>query len=205
MAERGRPRGFDRTEALERAMDLFWRETYEGASLADLTGAMGIAAPSLYAAFGSKEQLFREVVEHYANTQDCGIWQTLDEVDDIRSAVEGFLLATADAYSTGETPPGCLIVLGAQHGLDDGSPARRELRERRRDNLRRLAARFDRAIAEGALPGDFPAHDAAAFYLSVQTGMSLLARDGADRACLRAVAQGAMLGWDRWIEGAPGG
>ncbi len=198
MAERGRPRGFDRREALERAMRLFWSKTYEGASLTDLTDAMGINAPSLYAAFGSKEQLFREAVEHYAEHHGIEIWRALEETPDPRTAIERFLLATAQAYSMPGEPRGCLIVLGAQHGTEGTNAAHRELRGRRRDNLRQLADRLARAVAEGELAENFPVREAAAFYLSVQTGMSVLARDGADRSTLEAVARAAMLGWDHW-------
>ncbi|WBY06558.1 TetR/AcrR family transcriptional regulator [Sphingomonas sp. 7/4-4] len=171
-------------------MRLFWRKTYEGTSLADLTEVMGINPPSLYAAFGSKEELFREAVALYAEHQGVEIWRALEEAPTAREAVESFLLVTAHAYSEPDDPPGCLIVLGAQHGLDEDNAARRELRTRRRNNLTQIADRFARAVLEGELPPAFPVEDAAAFYLSVQSGMSVLARDGADRATLEAVARG---------------
>jgi len=196
--ERGRKREFDRAEALERAMRLFWRKTYEGASIAELTEEMGINPPSLYAAFGSKEELFREAVAHYAEHEGVEIWRALEAASTAREAIESFLLATAGAYSKPGDPPGCLIVLGAQHGIDDDNAVHRELSARRRANLTQIADRFARAVREGELPAAFPVEDAAAFYLSVQSGMSVLARDGADRAMLEAVARGAMLGWDRW-------
>lgn len=198
MVERGRRREFDRVKALRQAMRLFWRKTYEGTSLAELTEVMGINPPSLYAAFGSKEELFREAVALYAEHQGVEIWRALEEAPTAREGVESFLLATASAYSEPDDPPGCLIVLGAQHGLDEDNAAHRELRTRRRGNLTQIGDRFARAVREGDLPAAFPAEDAAAFYLSVQSGMSVLARDGADRATLEAVARGAMLGWDRW-------
>lgn len=194
-AERGRPRGFDRGAALERAMRLFWTKTYEGTSLAELTAAMGINAPSLYAAFGSKDALFREAVEHYASRHGTEIWRTLHETPHVDDAVEGFLLATARSYSTPGDPPGCLIVLGTRHGAGEDDPAHRELRERRRRNLAEIEERVARAVEEGELPAGFDVKGAAAFLLSVQTGMSVLARDGADRAALEAAARGGTLGW----------
>lgn len=194
-AERGRPRGFDRDAALEQAMRLFWRKTYEGTSLAELTAAMGINAPSLYAAFGSKDALFREAVAHYAEHHGTEIWRTLRETPEIDAAVEGFLQATARSYTTPGDPPGCLIVLGTQHGDNEEDPAHRELRGRRRASLDEIAERLSGAIADGELPARFDVVGAAAFLLSVQTGMSVLARDGADRAALEAAARGGVLGW----------
>ncbi|WP_447728734.1 TetR/AcrR family transcriptional regulator [Sphingomonas koreensis] len=195
MAERGRPRGFDRDAALERAMRLFWSKTYEGTSLADLTGAMGINAPSLYAAFGSKEALFREAVAHYSAHHGTEIWWTLRDTPAIDDAVEGFLHATARSYSMPGDPAGCLIVLGTQHGDGEDDPAHRELRARRRASLSEIAERLSRAVGDGELPAGFDVAGAAAFLLSVQTGMSVLARDGADRAALEAAARGGALGW----------
>lgn len=200
MTERGRPRSFDRTDALERAMRLFWSRGYSGASLAELTETMGINAPSLYAAFGSKDALFREAVAHYSEHHGVEIWRALEEAPSARESIELFLLATAKAYSIPGDPPGCLIVLGAQYDLDDGNLAHCELRTHRRQNLQQIADRLARAVAEGELPSGFAIKDAAAFYLSVQTGMSVLARDGADRKTLEAIARGAMLGWDRWSD-----
>lgn len=194
-AERGRPRGFDRDAALERAMRLFWCKTYEGTSLADLTGAMGINAPSLYAAFGSKEALFREAVAYYADHYGTEIWRSLREIPAVDAAVEGFLHETARSYSTPGDPPGCMIVLGTQHGHGEDVPVHRELRERRRTGLDLIAERLARAVEEGELPAGFDVVGAAAFLLSVQTGMSVLARDGADRAALEAAARGGVLGW----------
>lgn len=201
MAERGRPRGFDRAKALDRAMRLFWRKGY-GASLGELTRAMGINAPSLYAAFGSKDALFREAVAHYTECYGTEIWRGLEERAEVRGAIELFLLATAEAYSVEGDPPGCFVVLGAPFALEEDNVAHRELCERRRANLRQLADRFRRGVEEGDLPSHFPVQQAAAFYLSVQTGMSVMARDGADRDMLIAVARGAMLGWDSWLKEA---
>ena len=194
-AERGRPRGFDRDAALEQAMRLFWRKTYEGTSLAELTAAMGINAPSLYAAFGSKEALFRESVARYADHHGTEIWRSLRDVPAIDAAVAAFLHETARSYSIPGDPPGCLIVLGTRHGADADDPVRRELHERRRAGLDLIAERIARAVGEGELPRGFDVAGAAAFLLSVQTGMSVLARDGADRAELDAAARGGVLGW----------
>ena len=111
MAERGRPRSFDRSAALVRAMEVFWTKGYEGASISDLTEAMGIGSPSLYAAFGSKEALFREAIELYGRTEGPAIWDAVENAPDARSAVAGFLTATAHSFSRPGKPRGCMVVL----------------------------------------------------------------------------------------------
>jgi AcrR family transcriptional regulator len=97
-SSKGRPRGFDRAEALRQAMRLFWAKGYDGASLADLTAAMGINPPSLYAAFGSKEALFREATDLYSETEGVDIWRSLHQSATARQAVEGFLRESAAAF-----------------------------------------------------------------------------------------------------------
>ena len=101
MAERGRPRSFDRAAALRRAMEVFWAKGYDGASLSDLTAAMRINSPSLYAAFGSKESLFREALALYSATEGTEIWTALPDAPTAREAIERFLRATAEAFTRG--------------------------------------------------------------------------------------------------------
>ena len=188
MAQRGRPRTFDRDAALQRAMELFWEKGFEDASLSELTEAMGIASPSLYAAFGSKEALFREAVDLYRRTVGVEIWEALEEEPTIQDAISAFLMNTARAYSRSSVPKGCLIVLGARPASDTGHPICEELKLHRADNLQRLSARFERAVREKELSEDFDCAAAAAFYATLQHGMSIMARDGADAATLEAIA-----------------
>src|SRR3546814_6083041 len=98
MVARGRPRAFDRTQALARAMEVFWEKGLDGASMNDLTAAMGINSPSLYAAFDSKEALFREAVALYVATDGAGIWAPLKEEGSAYGVVEGFLMETARLF-----------------------------------------------------------------------------------------------------------
>ncbi|WP_200887488.1 TetR/AcrR family transcriptional regulator [Sphingomonas sp. ERG5] len=188
MEKRGRPRTFDRDAALQRAMELFWENGFEETSMTDLTDAMGIASPSLYAAFGSKEALFREAVERYQGNVGTEIWDALDSEPEIAAAIGAFLMNTARSYSDETTPRGCMIVLGARSMGQSSHPVCEMLKAHREMNLVRLRQRFDRAVADGQLPATFDCAAAAAFYAALQHGMSIIARDGADAATLEAIA-----------------
>lgn len=192
MTKRGRPRAFDREEALRQAMRVFWAKGYENTSMTDLIDAMGIASPSLYAAFGSKEGLFHEAVSLYNAEHGSEIWESLDREQDIVSAMRSFLGATARMYSTEGQPQGCMIVLGARPGPQGESAVADDLRQRRNDSVHRLRQRFARAVAEGELPASSDPDSMGAYFASVQHGMSILARDGADYATLQAVARQAV-------------
>jgi AcrR family transcriptional regulator len=196
MAERGRPRSFDRAAALRRAMEVFWAKGYDGASLSDLTAAMGINSPSLYAAFGSKEALFREAVAFYSATEGTEIWTALPDAPTAREAIERFLRATAEAFTRGGKPRGCLIVLGALHATDANANVCQELRRHRAENVAALCDRLERAVRDGELPKGLDCQAVATFYATVQQGMSIQARDGAARETLLAVADCAMAAWD---------
>lgn len=188
MERRGRPRAFDRDAALQRAMELFWENGFEETSMTDLTDAMGIASPSLYAAFGSKEALFREAVDRYKGCVGTEIWEALDREPDIVDAIGAFLMNTARSYSDEATPRGCMIVLGARSAGPSSHPVCDTLKRHRAMNLDQLQRRFERAVADRQLPPQFDCAAAAAFYASLQHGMSIVARDGADAATLESIA-----------------
>lgn len=196
MTERGRPRSFDRAKALHRAMDVFWSKGFEAASMTDLTSAMGINSPSLYAAFGSKEALFEEAVALYQASEGTEIWTALAEEATAREAIRQFLRRTACSYTRPDKPAGCLVVLGAVHGDKGSEKACLTLRQVRRENLADLRARLDRAVQEGELAETIDSAAIASFYATVQHGMSIRARDGASRAELLAVADAAMAAWE---------
>jgi AcrR family transcriptional regulator len=199
MAERGRPRNFERAAALRRAMEVFWAKGYDGASLAELTAAMGINSPSLYAAFGSKEALFREAVALYGATEGTEIWTALPDEPTAREAIERFLCASAESFTRPDRPAGCLIVLGALLVNDGNANVCRELRESRAQNVAALRDRLERAVREGELPEGLDPQAVATFYATVQQGMSIQARDGASRETLLTVAACAMAAWDGLI------
>ncbi|MBP0495426.1 TetR/AcrR family transcriptional regulator [Pararoseomonas indoligenes] len=194
---RGRPRAFDRNAALERAIRLFWTKGFEATSIADLTQAMGIGAPSLYAAFGSKEALYAEALRHYAETNEGYVWAGFQSAPTARDAVRSLFMDSAAAL-TGcvvDIPRGCMVTLSAV-----GSEGHEELgelvRSARAATLERLSGRFRRAVEEGEVPASTDLHALARFVQTLQSGMSILARDGASRADLEAVADVAMAGWD---------
>src|SRR3982074_3060381 len=157
----GRPREFDPDQALDIALQVFWRRGYEGASMADLTEAMGITKPSLYAAFGNKEELFRKALDRYVDGPG-GYVQVALAKPTAREVVEHLLLEAADAVTDPNNPPGCLAVQGALCCGDAAQSIKQELMLRRANGEEDLRKRFDRAIAEGNLPGGAPAAHPAA-------------------------------------------
>lgn len=195
-AIRGRPRGFDRDEVLSRALSVFWNKGYADASMAELTGAMGINAPSLYAAFGSKEDLFREAVRLYTETEGAALWASMTEASTARAAIEGLLLATAEVSGQCERPRGCLLALSGVNPDALPEQACGEVRKVRTDSIAAMRERLEAAKASGELGPSADPAAIAAFYLTVQQGMTFRARDGAGPEELTATARAAMLAWD---------
>ncbi|MEV0065227.1 TetR/AcrR family transcriptional regulator [Amycolatopsis sp. NPDC050768] len=193
MSPRGRPRAFDREHALTQAMFVFWERGYEGTSLADLTGAMGINPPSLYAAFGSKEALFREAVDRYGTTYGSHTPRTLAEEPTAREAIEAMLRDNARTYVEPGHPTGCMVVLSGTNC----SPANRGvfdlLAESRAEVRQLIRERLRRGIDAGELTGDPDA--LGAYYATVLFGLSMQARDGVDLAGLTAAIDLAMRSW----------
>jgi AcrR family transcriptional regulator len=194
---RGRPRAFDRRAALTQATRLFWSKGYEATSISDLTAAMGIGSPSLYAAFGSKEALYAEALRHYGENYEGLVWGRFLAAPTAREAVSAYLWDSAAAL-TGcvvDIPNGCMVTLSAVGG--EGHPELGELvRSARAVSFERLKSRVERAVSDGEIPAAVDVAAIARFAQTVQSGMSILARDGAGRAELEAVAEVAMLGWD---------
>jgi AcrR family transcriptional regulator len=195
MAELGRPRSFDKEVALARAMDVFWNKGYQGASMSELMAAMGIGAPSLYAAFGSKEELFRAAVAHYRVHEGNMIWAQIEAAQTAFEAVRGLLMETARVFTRPKRPRGCLIVLSALHADEMSETVRRELIRLRADNAAMLSARIQRGIEAGEIAADADPKIIGNYYVTVQQGMSIQARDGANRALLEMIATAALAAW----------
>ncbi|KYG02058.1 TetR family transcriptional regulator [Sorangium cellulosum] len=201
-AARGRPRAFDRGVALEAALRVFWRHGYDATSLAELTAAMKITPPSLYAAFGSKKELFLEAVALYAEMYGASVPRALSEEPTARAAVARVLLEFAAFSSSPDHPLGCLMVHGAANCTPGSAEVEAALRERRAASEAALRRRIEQGIAEGDLPADTDGAALAKYYGAVIQGMSVQARDGASREELERVAQAALRAWPRRRRGA---
>ena len=191
----GRPREFDRGAALEAAMLLFWRKGFAATSMNDLCDVMGVRPPSLYAAFGSKEALYLEAIEHYVQTWGPLVWGKLAEGATARTSVENLLFAGTEVLPKSRaTPAGCMAMLGAVG--DEWPPAiARAVKKVRLEMLGNLRARLETAVAKGELPAATDVDGLSRFYLSVMEGMAIQARDGASQAELKGAAAAAMLAW----------
>lgn len=190
----GRPRTFDTDAALEQAMLVFWRLGYERSTLTDLTKAMGINRPSLYAAFGDKEQLFRRVLEHYAAGPARYEREALQQPT-ARKVAEALLTGAADVQTRPNLPHGCLAVSSTPTHADNSSPIGCALIEARIAGERALRERFERARAEGDLPTTTDAPQLASYLRTIMYGMAVKAATGATHKELKHIAQTAMRAW----------
>lgn len=195
MPTRGRPRSFDRDEALASALRVFWTQGYADTSMADLTEAMGINSPSLYAAFGSKEQLFREAVRLYEESNSGVLCDAMASAT-AREAIEAVLLATAGAAEVQDRPTGCLVVLSAAHPDALPPAACDDIRNIREGALAAIEDRLRKGRDVGEITPEADLAAMAAFYATVQQGMAFRARNGATADELRGTARAAMLAWD---------
>jgi AcrR family transcriptional regulator len=190
----GRPRAFNTERALDSALKVFWRKGYEGTTLPDLTNAMGINRPSLYAAFGNKAALFRTVLDRYAAGPAAYVHEALS-APTARGVAERLLLGAVELLTCPNNPGGCLAVHGALACGDEVQPIRRELIARRAKREGALRRRLGEAKSARDLPADANTADLARYLMTVVQGMAVQAASGANRQELRRVAKTALRAW----------
>ena len=191
----GRPLSFDRDAALHKAMLLFWGNGYETTSVSELTKAMQITAPSLYTAFGDKERLFLEAVEHYQTGATVTALGMIREASTGREAASKLLLESAIAFTGKDTPPGCLLASSAATGSAAAAGVRAALTSIRRQIELALRRKAAADLKSGNLGPETDVAALAAFTVATIQGMSVAARDGADRRKLERIARTALAAW----------
>jgi len=192
----GRPRAFDMDTALEKALEVFWRKGYDGTSLSDLTEAMGINKPSLYAAFGNKEQLFLKAIELY-ESRPCAFFMPALEKPTAYEVAEHMLYGAAAPMANKDQPQGCVVIQGALSCSEAAAAVKEALANRRLEGQKKLVERFERAKTEGDLPSAVNAETLARYLGSVLQGMAIQANSGATSEQWRQVAELTLLAFPR--------
>lgn len=192
---RGRPRLFDRTAALDRAMRVFWDRGYEGTTFDELITAMGLSPSSFYNAFGNKEALYREAVGAYLTGPGGFFPKALAGEGSARDAFARLMIATAAAYTDDTGPAGCMISLAGLHDAPERADLRDFMREVRGRSLALMVERLDEGVRNGDLPKGTDVAQIADFFETVFRGMAVRARDGADRAMLEKTGVMALDAW----------
>jgi AcrR family transcriptional regulator len=180
-------------EALDRALEVFWARGYEGATLPELTEAMGINRPSLYAAFGNKEELFRKALDRYQTGPQGFLTDALAKPT-ARAVVEA-MFSGFIRMCVRDKARGCLIVCGALACGEEAEPVRRELARLRQATVTALRERFERALRYGDLPGGTDCATLARFIATVLNGLAVQAASGVTQKELRQVAAITMRAW----------
>ncbi len=191
----GRPRKFVREEALDRALALFWERGYEATSMADLALAMGMHSPSIYAAFGSKEDLFREAAARYEQRFASRLNRLLEEAPTAVSAIRAFFTEAIETYV--ECARGCFLVMATANGPADSAVVQERLAGKRERGLQAIRARLERGRREGDLDPSCDVDALAAYVITVAQGLAMQARQGVPRETLALVTQTALAGIER--------
>jgi AcrR family transcriptional regulator len=193
---RGRPREFDLEKALDAALLLFWQHGYEGTSLAALTEAMGVNVPSLYAAFGNKEELFQKVLDRYNQKFGTYFRDALNEPT-AREVVEKIMHGAVHQVTRTNCPHGCLLVQGALVSCETNDSVRKILSHFRMESEKALRKRLERALREGDLPPGSDPAKLARFVWTVNLGMAVQAAGGATRTQLEEVVEMVLNSWPK--------
>ncbi|AZD20137.1 Transcriptional regulator, AcrR family [Pseudomonas chlororaphis subsp. aurantiaca] len=196
----GRPREFDRKQALYKARDVFWQRGFEATSMSDLVDALGIASARIYAAFGSKEALFREAIEVYESGDGAFADAALGDDISARDAIERMLREAVELYTQPDRPQGCMVVSSATNCSADNDGIREWLAEHRRDRTRSIIERLEQAVRAGELPKRTDVMSLGDCYATVLHGLSVQARDGIGKSRLLAMIPMAMAAFDAQTE-----
>jgi AcrR family transcriptional regulator len=188
---RGRPRCFNLEEALDRSLALFWAKGFQNTSLDEIADAVGVKKPSLYAAFGDKEMLFRKVLQRYSGKLSGPI-QALDRYADIRKAIDAFVeLGIASGCSQGH-PRGCLLASAFADSTLLPPNLAKEIKALVNQADQAVAKRLKKAVRDGQLPADFDVKGTAKFLVTLMHGVALRIRAGESRAELRRIKKAAL-------------
>ncbi|ABN60149.1 TetR/AcrR family transcriptional regulator [Shewanella baltica] len=188
LAARGRPRNFDRQEALVSALGVFWRRGYEPASLNELCAAMNIKPPSLYAAFGNKAALFLEAVNYYEDTFWDATWERMLKEADLHQAISDFFCEAADILTSQSVPCGCLVVLAAINVSPDSQEVYEAVKALREEGRGYFLARLKQGVEDGQLDKNEDINGIAMTLNTLLEGMSIPAQDGISRKELAKIA-----------------
>ncbi|KAB2720282.1 TetR/AcrR family transcriptional regulator [Brucella intermedia] len=202
MVPRGRPRSFDRDAALDKVMKVFWAKGYDCAQINDFTTAIGITPPSFYAAFGNKEQAFREAVDYYRRTIGAVPFDALENAPTIHEGLRQWLEKSAD--SAFACPAGgCMISVCSIQCKPENVPVKEFLQAIRHANHERLSNRLQQAVAAGDLPADADIVQMTEFYHMIQQSISFEARDGNSRAAVQKIIDMALMVIPTRVSGKP--
>jgi len=190
--KRGRPPAFDRETVLAAARDTFWQHGYDGSSIADLTAAMGITPQSLYAAFGSKAELYRGTLDQYRRIPRPEPGNPFQDKIDTVTAFERFLTNSAKIFTAPEHPKGCMISTAVLNCAEENEPIAHHVASMRLQTLDIFTARIERGIAEGDIRPEANPRSLARFLGAIVQGMSVQARDGATTDELLALLSHAL-------------
>ncbi len=191
---KGRPREFDVDEALAAALRVFWTKGYEGASLSDLTEAMGITRPSLYAAFGNKESLFCKALDLYEREKLDYVREAL-AAPTARQVAERMLRGALAVQNSTCDPKGCLGVISTVACGSEAESIRAHVIARRESSHQAMIERFERAKREGDLPADADVPGLTAYLLALLQGMAVQAGSGASNEQLEALIETSLTLW----------
>jgi AcrR family transcriptional regulator len=191
---KGRPREFDVDDALAAALRVFWEKGYEGTSLTDLTDAMGITRPSLYAAFGNKEALFRKALDLYEHEKLAYIGEAL-VAPTSRGVAERLLRGALEMQTSECEPRGCLRVISSVTCGAEAGSVKADLQSRRASSQQALLDRMERAKAEGDLPPHTDVQGITNYLIAILQGMSVQAGSGATKAQLEEIVRTSMAMW----------